>query len=36
MTRDEEGHEAGWVVIAVFVVLLYVLRALFAAADQSK
>lgn len=36
MTQDEEGNAAGWVVIAVFVVLLYVLRALFSAADQTK
>jgi hypothetical protein len=33
---DQHGNSAGLLVIAVFVLILWVLRALFSAADQSK
>lgn len=36
MSQDEEGNAAGLIAVAVFLVLLYILRAVFQAADQSK
>jgi hypothetical protein len=36
MSQDEEANTAGWVAIAVFIVIMYVLRAIFNAADQTK
>jgi hypothetical protein len=34
--EDEEANGSGLLVILGFVLILYVLRALFSAADQSK
>ena len=33
---DDDGNNAGWAALVVFVVLLYILRAVFERADQSK
>jgi hypothetical protein len=36
VSEDDVGNHAGLLVILVFVVIVYVLRAIFSAADQSK
>jgi hypothetical protein len=34
--QDEEANSAGILTIIVFVIIVYVLRAVFSAADQTK
>lgn len=34
--KNEEDDHSGLVIVVVFVILVWVLRALFSAADQSK